>query len=127
MLRVSDPGYVRVDVEIESASGNGSLLVRDLQIASATRRGCNWPMCDRMMATCFTGGGGGRRFICAMTFLAIEELQYAYSEVTVPKGQDTIGSFFMANGFGEGYFGFQVNSSSRTTGVVFSLESVSNG
>ncbi len=40
-------------------------------------------------------------------------LQYAYSEVTVPEGQDVIGSYFMANGFGEGYFGMQVNSATE--------------
>ncbi|PZX55367.1 uncharacterized protein DUF5077 [Algoriphagus ratkowskyi] len=39
-----------------------------------------------------------------------KNFQWFYSEVTVPEGSDPIGSYFMANGFGEGYFGIQVNS-----------------
>jgi hypothetical protein len=41
-------------------------------------------------------------------------------EITVPVGQDPIGSYFMANGFGEGYFGFQVNSKTERR-VLFSV------
>lgn len=36
--------------------------------------------------------------------------EWFYNEVTVPVGQDAVGSYFMSNGFGEGYFGIQVNS-----------------
>ena len=48
------------------------------------------------------------------------DLRYCYSEVRVPKGKDTIGSFFMANGFAEGYFGFQVNGESERR-ILFSV------
>lgn len=37
-------------------------------------------------------------------------IEWFYNEITVPEGEDVIGSYFMANGFGEGYFGMQVNS-----------------
>ena len=47
-------------------------------------------------------------------------LQYAYTEIMVPKGEDTIGSYFMANGFAEGYFGIQVNSPEERR-VLFSV------
>jgi hypothetical protein len=50
-------------------------------------------------------------------------LRWAYSEITVPIGQDPIGSYFMANGFGEGYFGFQVNSAEERR-VLFSVWSL---
>jgi hypothetical protein len=43
-----------------------------------------------------------------------------YSEITVPVGNDVIGSYFMANGFAEGYFGIQVNSSSERR-ILFSV------
>lgn len=49
-----------------------------------------------------------------------EEISYYYSEIQVPEGQDAIGSYFMANGFGEGYFGFQVNSPTERR-VLFSV------
>ncbi|TVR58132.1 MAG: DUF3472 domain-containing protein [Gemmatimonadales bacterium] len=35
------------------------------------------------------------------------DVEWLYSEVEVPEGNDVPGSFFMANGFGEGYFGIQ--------------------
>jgi hypothetical protein len=46
--------------------------------------------------------------------------EWFYNEITVPKGQDPIGSYFMANGFGEGYFGIQVNSATERR-VLFSV------
>jgi len=46
--------------------------------------------------------------------------EYFYSEVTVPVGQDAVGSYVMANGFGEGYFGIQVNAPDERR-VLFSV------
>jgi hypothetical protein len=40
--------------------------------------------------------------------------------MTIPTGEDPIGSYFMANGFAEGYFGIQVNSASERR-VLFSV------
>jgi hypothetical protein len=47
-------------------------------------------------------------------------IEYFYSELTVPEGQDPIGSYFMANGFGEGYFGMQVNGPAERR-ILFSV------
>jgi hypothetical protein len=38
------------------------------------------------------------------------DIVYYYTELTVPSGADIVGSYFMANGFAQGYFGIQVNS-----------------
>lgn len=46
--------------------------------------------------------------------------QWFYNEVTVPEGSDPIGSYFMANGFGEGYLGIQVNSETERR-ILFSV------
>lgn len=46
--------------------------------------------------------------------------EWFYNEVTVPEGQDPVGSYFMSNGFGEGYFGMQVNSETERR-VLFSV------
>jgi hypothetical protein len=48
------------------------------------------------------------------------DVEYFYNEITVPEGNDVQGSYFMANGFGEGYFGIQVNSSSERR-ILFSV------
>jgi hypothetical protein len=43
-----------------------------------------------------------------------------YNEVTVPEGNDVLGSYFMADGFAEGYFGMQVNSPTERH-ILFSV------
>ena len=40
-------------------------------------------------------------------------IRWMYSEITVPAGDDVVGSYFMANGFDGGYFGMQVNGPDR--------------
>lgn len=52
-------------------------------------------------------------------------IEYYYNEVTVPKGSDLVGSYFMANGFAEGYFGMQVNGAQERR-VLFSVWSPFN-
>ncbi len=50
----------------------------------------------------------------------IDNIEWFYNEITVPKNNDVIGSYFMANGFGEGYFGMQVNSEKERR-ILFSV------
>jgi hypothetical protein len=52
--------------------------------------------------------------------LPSQEVEYFYNELTIPEGQDKIGSYFMANGFAEGYCGIQVNSATERR-VLFSV------
>ncbi|MBY5959503.1 DUF3472 domain-containing protein [Membranicola marinus] len=54
-----------------------------------------------------------------------KDVEWFYNEITVPEGEDVIGSYFMANGFGEGYFGMQVNSSEERR-ILFSVWSPYN-
>lgn len=48
------------------------------------------------------------------------EASWFYNEVTVPPGQDLQGSYFMACGFAQGYFGMQVNSPTERH-ILFSV------
>ena len=50
----------------------------------------------------------------------VEDAKWFYNEITVPEGNDVIGSYFMAIGFAEGYFGIQVNSRDERR-VLFSV------
>ncbi len=50
----------------------------------------------------------------------VNQVEWFYSEIEIPENQDVIGSYFMANGFGEGYFGIQVNSSTERR-ILFSI------
>lgn len=54
-----------------------------------------------------------------------KQIVYYYNEVTVPEGEDVVGSYYMANGFSGGYFGMQVNSKSERR-VLFSVWSPFN-
>lgn len=49
-----------------------------------------------------------------------KNIEYFYSEILVPKGMDKVGTYFMVNGFGEGYSGIQVNSPTERR-VLFSV------
>lgn len=49
-----------------------------------------------------------------------DTVEWFYNEVTVPFHNDVVGSYFMANGFGEGYFGIQCNSDEERR-VLFSV------
>lgn len=55
-----------------------------------------------------------------------KDVEYFYNEVTVPVGSDAIGSYFMVNGFSEGYAGIQVKSESERW-ILFSVWDPING
>lgn len=48
------------------------------------------------------------------------DVEYFYNEVFVPAGSDAVGSYFMCNGFAQGYCGIQVNSESERR-ILFSV------
>ncbi|MBP1663730.1 MAG: hypothetical protein H6Q19_870 [Bacteroidetes bacterium] len=50
----------------------------------------------------------------------VKDVEWYYNELEVNEGDDVIGSYFMANGFNEGYFGMQVNSASERR-ILFSV------
>lgn len=53
-----------------------------------------------------------------------DKIEWFYSELTVPVGSDVDGTYAMANGFKDGYFGIQVNSpgnGERNRRILFSI------
>ncbi|MEX0793558.1 MAG: DUF3472 domain-containing protein [Pirellulaceae bacterium] len=118
-IDVSEPGYVQVEIQGRKRTGRVFAEIRDLLVTTETA--------DLKLDFVKSNEGNmfywGRRGPSVhLTYVVPEDrkLQYAYSEITVPEGEDTIGSYFMANGFGEGYFGIQVNNS-RERRVLFSV------
>ncbi len=49
-----------------------------------------------------------------------DTIEWFYNEVTVPQHGEIVGSYYMANGFGEGYFGMQYNSEKERR-ILFSV------
>ena len=118
-VEIPAAGYVRVDLQGTQRTGDVYAEVRDLVVSSA----------DDAVKLEFVKSNEGNMFYWGRRGPSVHltyetpkdaKLQYAYSEITVPEGQDTIGSYYMANGFGEGYFGMQVNGPEERR-VLFSV------
>lgn len=114
-INISNPGYVRVDIQGTNKDGEVFAELSDLVIdGSATAEPMNF-----VRDFSYYWGRRGPSVHMGYT-LPDDDVEYFYNEVTVPEGEDVIGSYFMANGFGEGYFGIQVNSPTERR-VLFSV------
>ncbi len=118
-IRVEQAGYVRVDLQGVAKTGPVFAEASDLQITSDTPE----------LALSFVKDNDANRFYWGRRGPSVHlgfrmpegrTIEWFYSELTVPEGKDPIGSFFMANGFGEGYFGIQVNSPTERR-ILFSV------
>lgn len=107
-ITLTDPGYVRVDIQREANQGSSFPEIDSLLIdGPAAAEPLNF-------VRDFEAYWGRRGPSVHMKYWLPEEpVEYFYNEVTVPEGEDQIGSYFMTNGFGEGYCGMQVNSESE--------------
>ena len=118
-ISVQEPGYVRVDLQGVERAGDAFGELKNLLISSDT---------DSLKVDFVRNNDGGmfywgRRGPSVHLGYQVPrdvDLRYAYSEITVPEGQDPIGTFYMANGFGQGYFGMQVNGPEERR-VLFSI------
>jgi len=118
-ITVSAPGYVRVDFQKAERTADVFTEIGKLLISSKTE-GLKVDFVRDNKGGMFYWGRRGPSVHLRYQVPRDVNLRYAYSEVTVPKGQDPIGTFYMANGFGQGYFGFQVNSPKERR-VLFSV------
>lgn len=112
-------GYVRIEMSGEEGNSPEGVELQDLQVSSQTEG----------LVVDFVRSNDGNMFYWGRRGPSVHltyetprnlSLQYAYSEITVPTGMDLEGSYFMANGFSEGYFGFQVNGPQERR-VLFSV------
>jgi hypothetical protein len=117
-VNIGSVGYVKVDFQGISKTGSNYAEISDLVISgSATASDvlyANDP------ANYYWSRRGPSVHLGYDAGTPATDNEWNYNEVTVPVGQDKIGSYFMANGFGEGYFGIQVNSATERR-VLFSV------
>ena len=118
-IEVKQAGYVRVDLKGTKREGTVFAEVRDLMLTSSTT-GLVVDYVKTNDGNMFYWGRRGPSVHLSYSVPRDQKIEYAYSEITVPKDQDPIGSYFMANGFGEGYFGIQVNGPDERR-VLFSI------
>lgn len=118
-IAATAPGYLRFDFRGATKTGGSFGTLNNLLISSGT---------PELTISCVRDNKGnmfywGRRGPSVhLTYRVPQDvtLEYAYSELLVPEREDRIGSYFMANGFEEGYFGMQVNSETERR-ILFSV------
>ncbi|MFG0262466.1 MAG: DUF3472 domain-containing protein [Novipirellula sp. JB048] len=118
-IEVDHSGYVRVDLRGIQREGPHYARIEQLLVSSETEK-LTLDYVKNNEGNMFYWGRRGPSVHLRYQVPPQTELQYAYSEMTVPQGLDPIGSYFMANGFGEGYFGIQVNGAQERR-VLFSV------
>lgn len=120
-FKIDKPGYVKVDLQGVATDGGYFGDISDLQIGgSATTAGTVFANDPTNFYWSLRGPS------VHLSYQVPANTEYFYSEVTVPKGQDPIGSYYMADGFNVGYFGIQVVSASERW-ILFSVWDPSNG
>jgi len=118
-VEVKEPGYVRVDLQGVSKTGPVFAEASELLVSSATA-GLKLDYVKNNEGNMFYWGRRGPSVHLGYAMPRDKTIEYAYSELTVPVGEDPIGSYFMANGFGEGYYGIQVKSPTERW-ILFSV------
>jgi hypothetical protein len=112
-------GYVRVDLRGVSKEGPVFAEVSEL-VVSSPAEGLQLDHVKNNEGNMFYWGRRGPSVHLGYAMPRDKKIEYAYSELTVPEGEDPIGSYFMANGFGEGYYGIQVKSPTERW-ILFSV------
>ena len=110
-------GYIKIDLQGVNKSGG---YFADVESYSVTGNAINEGVVYSNDPEYYYWARRGPSCHLGYTIPTTEDVSYYYSEVEVPEGSDPIGSYFMANGFSEGYFGFQVNSESERR-ILFSV------
>lgn len=118
-VTVKAPGYIKLDLQGVSKQGEAFAEVESVAVTSSTP-GLELNYVKDNQGNRFYWGRRGPSVHLPYALPQGETIEYFYNEVTVPEGQDPIGSYFMANGFGEGYFGMQVNSEKERR-ILFSV------
>ena len=115
-VTVDEVGYLQVDIQGISTTGSQFAQIEDLIIDGVAS---SEPLA---FVRDFEPYWGRRGPSVHMKYMLPrdKEIKSFYNEVFVPVGQDVIGSYYMANGFGEGYFGIQVNSETERR-ILFSV------
>lgn len=117
---INDSGYVKIDVQGISKTGTVFATTDALQL-SGTAVDAQTLFVKNNEGNYFYWGRRGPSVHLGYDISEVKgDVEWFYNEITVPAGNDVIGSYYMANGFAEGYFGIQVNSPTERR-VLFSV------
>lgn len=116
---VKDTGYVKITLRGLSKTGSRYADVSGYEI-SGTAVQAKTAYVKNNEGNFYYWGRRGPSVHLRYPFADSIKAKWFYNEITVPEGQDVVGSYYMANGFGEGYFGIQVNSPTERR-ILFSV------
>ncbi len=112
-IDVKKPGYVKIDLQGISKQGRSFGNVKQLIVDNVSG--------ESNYVKDFEDYWGRRGPSVHLAYsLPKGDTEWFYNEVTVPKEGETMHSYYMAAGFGEGYFGMQFNSPTERR-VLFSV------
>ncbi|HMA63146.1 MAG TPA: DUF3472 domain-containing protein [bacterium] len=114
-FKVKKSGYQQLDIQGLKKSADNYADLTDIFIAGPATQGKVYYVKDD-----FYFGRRGPSVHLNYKEPEDKNIEYFYNEIHVPEEEDVIGSFFMANGFSNGYFGIQVNSSDQRR-ILFSV------
>jgi len=116
---VTDTGYVAIQIKAIDKTGSYYADINSIKLEGTA--------VDKKIAFVKNNQGDffywGRRGPSVHLGYAVPgktNAEWFYNEVTVPTGNDVLGSYFMADGFADGYFGMQVNSPTERR-ILFSV------
>lgn len=122
---ISKPGYIKIDIQGINKTGDVFANIKELQVSGSSIDTQTAYVKNNEGNYFYWGRRGPSVHLNYDISTAGKEIEWFYNEITVPVGEDPIGSYFMANGFGEGYFGIQVNSPTERR-ILFSVWSPFN-
>lgn len=123
---VKAPGYIRVKLRGVKRTGKEYAQVSDVLLSGpATANGAAYVKNNQGNYFYWGHRGPSVHLNYPLPNEAKNNIEWFYNEVTVPVGNDVLGSYFMADGFTGGYFGMQVNSPAERH-VLFSVWSPFN-
>lgn len=116
--KINDPGYIHVDFQGLKGNGRNYAIINHVILKSADSLNITYVKDND--ANRFYWGRRGPSVHLSYNLPENNDFKWFYNEIEVPEGEDPIGSYYMANGFAEGYFGIQVNSDMERR-VLFSV------
>lgn len=112
-INIKEPGYVKIDLQGISKKGSEFGDVSQLLVSNVKG--------NSNFVRDFSDYWGRRGPSVHLGYSLPEgDTEWFYNEVTVPEEGETMHSYYMADGFGEGYFGMQFNSPTERR-ILFSV------
>lgn len=116
---VTNPGYLAIRIKGVSKTGNRYADVKSINL-SGSAVNAETGFVRNNEGNFFYWGRRGPSVHLSYAMPEKVNAEWFYNEVTVTTGNDVTGSYFMADGFAEGYFGMQVNSPTERR-ILFSV------